>query len=128
MRGSAAVRLSAELHWYGDTKGPSSAVLARPVRGAAGWTLFRLEATPPPDTVAAQVFLRLPPAEGELDLRVAVDDLQFVQWAPDGTQARTVHGAVRARDEARTETFLARLPAGGERLADWISGTPLLAP
>lgn len=128
VRGSAAVGLTAELHWYGDTKGPSSAVLARPVRVAAGWTLFRIEATPPPGTAAAQVYLRLLPAAGDADLRVAVDDLQLVQWAPDGTPATPVHGVVRARDAARTQTFVARLPAGGEKLPDWVSGAPLLAP
>lgn len=128
VRGSAAAQLLAEIHWYPGTQGPSGAVLARPVRVTGDWRRFQIEATPPPGTVAAQVFLRLSPAAGDAELRVAVDDVSLVQWAPAGTQATPLHGAVRTLDTAQSAVFSARLPAGGELLPGWISGAPLLEP
>lgn len=128
VRGSADARLLAEVHWYGDTKGPSSSTLAEPVAVANGWGGFTLEATPPPGTVAAQVFLRLLPPQDGGERYVAVDDVRLVQWAPDGTAPTPVHGAVRALGGPATERFVARLPPGGALLPGWIAGDPLLDP
>ena len=128
VRGSSDAPLAAEIHWYGDTKGPSSSTLARPVDVTAGWQRFQIEATPPPGTVAAQVFLRLAPAPGDRELAVAVDGVLLVQWAPDGTAAGPLHGVVRALGTPRQQTFAARLPAGAERLSDWVLGAPLQEP
>ena len=126
IRGARAAQVRAELHWYADTKGPSSSVLGRPVPVTSDWKSFRVEAVPPPGTIAVQVFLRLLPTEGQETLAVAVDDLQLVQWAPQGTTATPLHGAVRGLGRPLAQDFGTRLPAGGEQLREWVSGSPLL--
>ena len=123
--GATAQEAVLELHWYPDTKGPSSSVLAVPVRAGDQWARWTVDADPPPGTVAVQAFLRLPAGAGT-DRAVAIDDVSLVQWAREGTVPTALHGAVRATGGPVALSALAKVPAGAELVPGWLPEQPLL--
>lgn len=125
LRADRSVEVELELHWYPDTKGPSTAITRHRVAVGAAWRPASVDATPPGDAVAVQLFVRLPVTAA--GATAFVDDLALVQWSRPGTPATPLHGAVRARGSVQRVAFTARVPAGSSRLEGYLPRSALLA-
>lgn len=124
---SASAGWSIELAVFADTEGPSVASSVLPVPEGAydqQCRTVRIDVEVPPGTVAVQPFIRLAAPVGEVRaLRLAVDDVRLVAWAPAGATGRR-YDTVEARADAVVELvddrpardagpFPDRGPAGG---------------
>ncbi len=99
----ASVGATLELRWYPDTRGGSTSATTLDIPGGASEGDFcrqvRIDATVPAGIVAVQPMVRLPPTfDVHRGARVAVDNVQLIEWAAPGEYGRRFP-VVEARED-----------------------------
>jgi poly-gamma-glutamate synthesis protein (capsule biosynthesis protein) len=99
----ASAGATLELRWYPDTRGGSTSTTSVSVPAGSyeqRCRQVRIDATVPEGIVAVQPMVRLPPTfDVQFAARLAVDDIQLVQWAAPGEHGRR-YPIVDVREDA----------------------------